>query len=147
MKRDWGVLEVRGKAVEGKVSCTSNCLVTYVKKLLLWAPDACLVYWDIVSSLYTSCQPCQQLQDLRQEMYLYECWNIPSLPDLWCPYCNTEWALCVGFALMQPDFCIREEPYMHSWSDSRSGDVPMWQATEFTFKAALKCCSLRSRTS
>lgn len=61
---------MRGKAVEGKVSCTSSCLVTYVKMLLLWRPDACLVYWDIVSSLYTSCQPCQQLQDLRQEMYL-----------------------------------------------------------------------------
>lgn len=51
------------------------------------------------------------------------------------------------YALIQPRFCIGGGPYMHSWHDSGTHNVPTWQVTEFTFKTPLKCSSVRSWTS
>lgn len=48
----------------------------------------------------------------------------------------------VHHALIQPGFSIGGGPYMHLWHDSGTHNVPTWQVTEFTFKAALKCCSV-----
>lgn len=48
---------------------------------------------------------------------------------------NGEWALCVGFALIQLGLWINN--YINSHYDSRSGNIPVCQILELILKASV----------